>query len=288
MFEKPTFGSSLHRGHEPRPNRACVVECGGRDTAFGRGFNYLPPSNQHPHRQHQPIASPSPVSRRSGAKADGEDLSRLENGERNWAKPKAVRPGERKRASQRRDSSERGERLLFCCSFVGELLIAGARGSHIALFPLRSRPLKSPLITPSLPMLLLAHFHNFSTFPSAKIKSQKLIIPQCSRASDANPLKPVLKVNCGNRAQKNSRNFFSHFHRKSLANQAKILQKTMRNNAKKPRFLTRFCHHFALNFQFSTHPTLSFSLVAPWQMALPSQVPKLALSSGRFWVILML
>jgi preprotein translocase subunit YajC len=45
----------------------------------------------------------------------------------------------------------------------------------------------------------------------------------------------------------------------------------MRNNAKKPRFLTRFCHHFALNFQFSTHPTLSFSLVAPWQMALPSQ-----------------
>jgi hypothetical protein len=192
MIAAQSFKSSLHRGHEPRPNRACVVECGGRDTAFGRGFNSLPPSNQHPHRQHQAIASPSPASRRIGAKADGEDLSRLGKGERNWAKPKAVRPGERERASQRRDSSERGERLLFCCSLVGELSLAEARGSHIALFPLRSRPPKPPHVTPSPSTLRLVLLRHLSTFPSAKIKNQNLIIPQCSRASGGIPLKSDL------------------------------------------------------------------------------------------------
>ena len=182
MFEKQTFESSLHRGHEPRPNRACVVECGGRDTAFGRGFNSLPPSNQHPHREHQAIAFPSPVSRRSGAKADGEDLSRLGKGERNWAKPKAVRPGER----------ERGERQLLYCSFAGELSLAEARGSNIALFPLPSHPQNPPGVTPSLPTFLLGPIRIFSTFPSAKIKNQNLIIPQCSRASSGIPLKSDL------------------------------------------------------------------------------------------------
>ena len=68
MFEKQTFESRPNRGHEARPKHACVVECGGRDTAFGRVFNSLPPSNQHPYRQHQAIASP-PVSRPGEATA---------------------------------------------------------------------------------------------------------------------------------------------------------------------------------------------------------------------------
>ena len=140
-------------------------------------------------------------------------------------------PGGEGRGLPRRSMAKAGE---------GELSVAEARGSHIALFPLRSHPPKPPRVSHCGSTLRLVLLRNLSTFPSAKIKNQNLIIPQCSRASDATPLKPVRKVTEGNQAQKNSRIFFSHFHRKSLANQAKTAPKTMRNNAKKRAFLDAF------------------------------------------------
>ena len=82
-----------------------------------------------------------------------------------------------------RASSERGERQLLCCSIVGEgeLSVAEARGSNFSVL--------NPI---GFIGDLLALRYNLSTFPSAKIKNQNLIIPQCSRASSGIPLKSDL------------------------------------------------------------------------------------------------
>jgi len=88
--------------------------------------------------------------------------------------------------------------------------------------------------------LLLAPLRHLSTFHSAKIKNQKRIIHQCLRASGGTPHKTLLKVNKGNRAQKNFEIFSGHFYGKTLANQRKNVKKTLQNNAKKLRFLTCF------------------------------------------------
>jgi hypothetical protein len=65
---------------------------------------------------YRPFNSPSPMSHRSEAKADGGDLSRLGSGERNLAKPKvAWRPSERARASQRRDEGELNTEIVRRC-----------------------------------------------------------------------------------------------------------------------------------------------------------------------------
>jgi hypothetical protein len=91
--------SDVHWDHEPRSYVACVLECGGLDAAFG-GISYpLPPSCEPFYRENRTIASPSLPRRLSGSGGEG------------------------------RGSNERGECLLLCCSFVGELSPAEARGS---------------------------------------------------------------------------------------------------------------------------------------------------------------
>ena len=91
---------------------------------------------------------------------------------------------------------------------------------------------KSLRVSHCPPTTLVMPAPNLSTFPSAKIKRAKLIIHQCSRALDGNPLQPVLKVNQGNQVQKYFENFSRHFDWKTLANQAKTVKKTPSKCAK--------------------------------------------------------
>jgi len=77
---------------ENKPAGACVLECGGHDAAFFGKFLSLATSGKPLHNENRTKASPSP-------------------GGEGWG------------------SSEQSERQLLCCSPVGEISTAEARGS---------------------------------------------------------------------------------------------------------------------------------------------------------------
>ena len=99
-FPHPRLGGRV------RPNQAEIKKSNQNQTASNQKMKstrpflnlFNPPAMTAivPIASHLPCHSPSP----------GGDLSRLGNGERNLAQPKAARPSERARASQRRDEGE--------------------------------------------------------------------------------------------------------------------------------------------------------------------------------------
>ena len=254
MFEKQTFGTPGPHAQKPRPNRACVMDCGSPlPLSVGRSRPCRQPEDV-PITKNQTTGSPSP----GGEGRDEGELPLAEVRGSNFSTPVPSVPPNNFAIPQSAicnpqlkillpshpQNPPRERAFLKNKPAIGlRARRAGWRGAtreHIRKKSVTEEPQRHPAcsaarllgiffrhaLTPSASTILFSHLLTFSTFPSAKTNNQKLTIPQYPQCESWHPRRQTLAVNCANRPQKKFGIFSSQLHGKPLGNQQKSIKKT--------------------------------------------------------------